>query len=80
MDPGVSTVTSVILVVVVAASISTVVTYVLLVRRLIVIHDLVNSNLTRVQADLTMAQSRIETLEKHLVEMGRMELPPTSTS
>jgi len=79
LDLGVSTVTSVILVVVVAASISTIVTYVLLVRRLVVIHDLVNSNLTRVQADLTMAQRRIEILEKHLVEMGRMKPPPAPT-
>lgn len=37
-----------------------------LTQRLDVIHDLVNSNLTKVQADLKIALTRIETLEGHL--------------
>lgn len=40
-------------------------------RQLVVIHDLVNSNLTRVTADLVLAQQRIETLEKHIAREGQ---------
>ena len=42
--------------------------WVLVHRPLGVIHDLVNSNLTRVSADLEIANKRIETLEAALVE------------
>lgn len=35
-------------------------------KRLVVIHDLVNSNLSRVTADLKVAEQRIETLEGHI--------------
>jgi hypothetical protein len=59
------------LVTVVAAIISLLVSHVLTTRRLDVIHDLVNSNLTRVQSDLVMAQRRIEVLEQHLVDTAR---------
>lgn len=65
-----------ILVAVVAAVISMLVSHVLTSRRLVVIHDLVNSNLTRVQADLQMAQKRIEVLEQHLVDTGRVSPRP----
>lgn len=37
-----------------------------MMSRLAVIHDLVNSNLTKVQADLKIALKRIEILESHL--------------
>lgn len=60
-----------ILVGVLAAVISLLVSHALTTTRLDVIHDLVNSNLTRVQADLDMAQRRIEVLEQHLVGAAR---------
>ena len=66
MDIASTTVTTLGVVVIVALVVSTLVSHVLTTRRLDVIHDLVNSNLTRVQADLVAAQERIETLEKHL--------------
>lgn len=40
-------------------------------KQLVVIHDLVNSNLTRVTAYLTMAQQRIEVLEAHIAKEKR---------
>lgn len=61
---------------IVAAAVSSIITYVLTSRRLEVIHDLVNSNLTRVQADLVVAQQRIAVLEDHLVQTGEMESRP----
>lgn len=43
-----------------------------MMSRLAVIHDLVNSNLTKVQADLKIALKRIEILESHLARgIGR---------
>ena len=36
--------------------------------QLLVIHDLVNSNLTRVTADLKIAEKRIAQLEEHISE------------
>lgn len=45
-----------------------VVVYVLINRQLGTIHTLVNSNLTRVRADLEIALARIETLEKLLTK------------
>jgi hypothetical protein len=35
-------------------------------RQLRVIHDLVNSTLTKAQADVAVAQQRIEVLESHI--------------
>ena len=35
-------------------------------RQLAAIHELVNSNLTRVETDLAIAQRRIKTLESHI--------------
>lgn len=35
-------------------------------RQLAAIHDLVNSNLTKVQADLAVADARIRQLEDHI--------------
>ena len=43
-----------------------VISHVLTRRRLEVIHDLVNSNLTRAQADLVLAHDRINKLEESL--------------
>lgn len=60
--------TILILVVVVAATVSGIVANVLISRRLVVIHDLVNSNLTRVQADLKVAENRIAKLEAALAD------------
>ncbi len=37
-------------------------------KQLVVIHDLVNSNLTRVTADFEIARRRIETLEAHITQ------------
>lgn len=65
-----------VVVVVVATIISPSVMGVLMGRKLDVIHDLVNSNLTRVQADLVVAQRRIAVLEDHLVQEGKMESRP----
>lgn len=42
--------------------------YHLVSKQLEVIHDLVNSNLTKVKADLEVALSRIETLETLLTQ------------
>lgn len=63
----------VILTIVIVEGVSTYVMYHLTNRRLHVIHDLVNSNLTRVQADLQMAQQRIAILEQHLADTGRVK-------
>jgi hypothetical protein len=61
----------VILVIAVAAIASTVlVVQHNLNKRLAVIHDLVNSNLTRVTADLKVAEQRIETLEQSIAHGG----------
>ena len=52
--------------VVVAGSLTmvgTVITYHLIVKRLETIHDLVNSNLTRVKQELEVALTRIDALE-----------------
>ena len=68
MDIASTTVTTLGLVILVALIVSSMVSHVLTTRRLDVIHDLVNSNLTRVQADLDMAQKRIELLEKHIAD------------
>lgn len=62
---------TIILAVLIIEAMSTFVMYHLTNRRLEVIHDLVNSNLTRVQADLIMAQQRVERLENHLVDIRR---------
>jgi hypothetical protein len=37
-------------------------------RQLRVIHDLVNSTLTKVQADVAVAEKRIEVLEAHIAD------------
>ncbi len=55
--------------VVVAGSLTmvgTVITYHLIVKRLETIHDLVNSNLTRVKQELEVALTRIDALESLL--------------
>ena len=46
--------------------IGTVITYHLIVKRLETIHDLVNSNLTRVKQELEVALTRIDALESLL--------------
>ena len=38
-------------------------------KQLIIIHDLVNSNLARVTADFEIAKTRIETLEQHITDV-----------
>jgi hypothetical protein len=45
----------------------------LITAQLRVIHDLVNSNLTRVTADYEIARSRIETLEEHIASEATAE-------
>ena len=62
--------TSIVFVAVVVAGsltvIGTVITYHLIVKRLETIHDLVNSNLTRVKQELEVALTRIDALESLL--------------
>ena len=41
---------------------------VLLNRQLSAIHELVNSNLTRAQSDLALADARIRRLEQHIAD------------
>ena len=45
----------------------------LLNRQLKVIHDLVNSTLTKAQTDLELANRRIEVLEAHIVGTSPLE-------
>ena len=51
--------------------IGTVITYHLIVKRLETIHDLVNSNLTRVKQELEVALTRIDALESLLSQEPR---------
>jgi hypothetical protein len=53
---------------VIAVMVASWVMYRLITRQLMTIHDLVNSNLHRVQSDLKIALDRIETLEMILTK------------